>query len=1280
MILTQGNNHNVAAGSGMDIVQVGTSGHSVKGGADVDVLRATSSAGNNITLAGDAGDDIISVAGGANHTLAGGAGNDTYIISNLVAGGRYVIEQTTAATGDRDRLSLTKFNSRDFDTELDGAGNLVMTYINGAQITIKGFEAHPLSKVVFKDTSIKGFMLVPGAVDPDAENVINISPSENVYYATAARDKFVLSEANTYASIVGATSVDSIEYSGHIEPGSRIYVEISSRDGKNLETYWTIDAFGEHEYIGHIIFVDYLVDNRSIIVNGEQYSFLFDDCKYYASEGNNNFVVINDEVTFNAVIDGANNSTYIDLSELDFSINEQGYDNPFEYTRSGNDLLLSFSGEDYQVGARSTLTIKNYYLNRPQIKMGLNEYGPDSELLVLGSGGTVDLTTLIPGDADGVCYIGTSGRDTITATKGYHYVQAGEGNDTINMNFDSAGGGIANAGAAIYAGAGDDIITVENATVDTYVYGGSGSDNISISSSIYVDTCIEAYGGAGDDVITITNTYTWDSDFEVDADGGAGNDRFVVRGGGMYWLDGDIGCNSYDIIWTRNMKTFISNYFGEGDTVTINNVAFKDLSFTLDYNGGLLIAGANSGLAQSFWDEDVDEAIYIEKWDSNNLNSINLVKNGVTKTYTFADIDAIVNTGAVNINSWDNGSYTADNGTVDKYIFGGSDWNISINNFGDEDVLNFTAYGNMPYAWCTSVDEIMYDDYYNLVAYPTDLKITVIDLNSNTNVGAITLNNYFSSNYSECKPLHIRENHYGNISVIDYSVDNCASSSSVRMLGETAVNAVFGEKYSNKSVELSSCDDIVTLNGSGMNVNLNGGNNTVYVNGSGHCINGYSGDDTYYIDWNTAKNVNISDWSYSDNDSVVITGAYANDFYFSYEDESCGILRLTDVVGNYIAFNNWHDQDSYSDSLCSYKGIQFDGGFMSVDAIEAKIEADKNYFIPDDVTVVDATTTRLVFAETGWEKQIVNFDADSMYLDFTKYFGQNYALRNYSRGNDAVIDIIDVADYSNEVVASIIVKDMLNDSESSDCYINVKYCVGSGENHYISDNSLWFYYDWDISYVNVLSDACIMNINHDYTNFYNSYAPSELIINSNSNSIYTGSVDDTIYVYADNSFVNAENGDDVIYCCGSNNQIYGAQGSDRYIFAWDPMGNNSVSDLKESYQLYDFNTIELYGENVFDLSVRYSYGSLLISDEQKTLTIEGWDLSYIDKIMLVDTNGNCDGHYAREYTTDNVNDALNNIYDYAMSFSDSRVGCTETIVEDSYYHDTLTKLNIAGNQ
>lgn len=117
----------------------------------------------------------------------------------------------------------------------------------------------------------------------------------------------------------------------------------------------------------------------------------------------------------------------------------------------------------------------------------------------------------------GVAYIlvhGYGGDDTISviSTDGPGYItgviSAGDGNDTITLNFDGG----------VWAGAGDDTLYLSDAFYGEAL-GEAGDDRIYISGDCY-DAQID--GGAGNDFIDCSG-----NNYRVFARGGAGNDTII---------------------------------------------------------------------------------------------------------------------------------------------------------------------------------------------------------------------------------------------------------------------------------------------------------------------------------------------------------------------------------------------------------------------------------------------------------------------------------------------------------------------------------------------------------------------------------------------------------------------------------------------------------------------------------------------------------------------------------------------------------------------------------
>ena len=163
---------------------------------------------------------------------------------------------------------------------------------------------------------------------------------------------------------------------------------------------------------------------------------------------------------------------------------------------------------------------------------------------------------------NGADYIdGRGGNDRLNGRVGSDYILGGDGNDTILGDQGSD---------TIFGGAGDDIIK-DIAYQYEYgwwgrenneIHGGAGNDRIIVeviqdfvSTSVSIDNRI--YGGDGDDVIRATYASGY-------FDGGAGNDRIVLRG---YTHNSVVDGGSGDDKIFLSGNGSVSAYGGDGDDV-----------------------------------------------------------------------------------------------------------------------------------------------------------------------------------------------------------------------------------------------------------------------------------------------------------------------------------------------------------------------------------------------------------------------------------------------------------------------------------------------------------------------------------------------------------------------------------------------------------------------------------------------------------------------------------------------------------------------------------------
>ena len=197
----------------------------------------------------------------------------------------------------------------------------------------------------------------------------------------------------------------------------------------------------------------------------------------------------NDIFVFN---DGNNKDTIISSGENDTIYFKE--EKTLTFTKdlaNSNDLIISYNNND-------SITLKDYFVS--------NSHSANK---IQNGNNIIDIATELQ---NGLNIVGTANADNITGTTG---------NDTIN------GGSGANGGDTINGEAGDDKINYGNVTDTVYIDGGIGNDTININYGT-------AIGGLGNDSITLTDESTGatiygDLTLEDDAEQTQGGDD-IIRG------------------------------------------------------------------------------------------------------------------------------------------------------------------------------------------------------------------------------------------------------------------------------------------------------------------------------------------------------------------------------------------------------------------------------------------------------------------------------------------------------------------------------------------------------------------------------------------------------------------------------------------------------------------------------------------------------------------------------------------------------------------------------
>ncbi|ADG93151.1 Hemolysin-type calcium-binding region [Arcobacter nitrofigilis DSM 7299] len=307
-------------------------------------------------------------------------------------------------------------------------------------------------------------------------------------------------------------------------------------------------------------------------------------------------------------------------------------------TGAGDDLVFAGSGKDNISLGLGTDTV-TYEKSESGVHANLSDEGTLGDALGDTYDGVENLTgtnfdDYLIGDEGDNTLSGLDGNDILRGGEGADKLQGGEGIDLadysdstsgaeVNLEnnysndgdtFDSIegvqGSNFSDAivgnddGNIILSGAGDD--RVSTGILDDIVHGGSGNDYIKGNEGND-----ELHAGSGDDILI----------------GGSGND-ILYSDEGKNTLIGDEGTDlvvykglssDYEIMFGDNNTLFVKSKDGKTlDTLKdIEEIAFDDAVFTIDYANHVLVKKAEFELASEETDEDSD----VVEGNSNNTQA-----------------------------------------------------------------------------------------------------------------------------------------------------------------------------------------------------------------------------------------------------------------------------------------------------------------------------------------------------------------------------------------------------------------------------------------------------------------------------------------------------------------------------------------------------------------------------------------------------------------------------------------------------------------------------------
>ena len=366
---------------------------------------------------------------------------------------------------------------------------------------------------------------------------------------------------------------------------------------------------------------------------------------------------------------------------------------------AGNDsLIASIGANDTLAGGEGIDTVSySNFVNNVSVNLA-NGFA--------GVAGTAQVDTLI--DIENV--IGGAGDDSLTGDAKANYLNASNGNDTLNASLggnDTLDGGTGNNTASYAA------LTDVNNAINIALNNGAGS--VSINNSQQVDSLINIQnilGGAGNDTIS--------GDNQVNRlNGGSGDDLLGASLGGNDTLDGGAGTDtasyaSFDSTQAINISLNATND-GTG-VVTITGTQQTDTLIGIenitggagndlmggDANQNQLVGGAgNDNLMASVGasdtldgGDDVDSVSYAAFTNSVNiaLNNGNGSATSNGQTDTLLNIENVIAGSGNDVLSGDSNANSLNGGAGNDTLIGSVGANDTLNGGIDTDTVDYSAF------------------------------------------------------------------------------------------------------------------------------------------------------------------------------------------------------------------------------------------------------------------------------------------------------------------------------------------------------------------------------------------------------------------------------------------------------------------------------------------------------------------------------------------------------------------------------------------------------------
>jgi Ca2+-binding RTX toxin-like protein len=549
-----GSNNQVTGSAGPNLIQVGSGGDSIAGGAGndtIDVGSAISDAGNN-TIAGGGGQDIIQDFDNGNNQIYAGS---------VVSLGTALAQGGTASNSAGDFISVGNGNNtivggEGNDTINVGSGDNTLILGPGSDIFVGGIQTGEYDEI----TPSEEYVVRGSGPFDDVE--VGLSGQRSTsdagisgYVGNTIADNQIGAGSDTIYGGTGNSFVLLPNGNNYVDAGGgndTIYASIGDNTIFGGAGDDTIYGGGGNDY----------VDAES---GNDLIGFYAGNSTVYGGTGND---------TIFGAIDGSDWATV----EGGTSDLEAGSGNDELFGSGGSDTLVGGSGDDtLSAGSGTELLEAGSGTNLLQGGAGNDTLigGSGTDTLLAGDGAT----SIQGGDGDAAIQ-GGSGTDTISAGDGNDSINAGSGNTTI-----TGGDGT----DTIYGGSGTDVLSAGDGGTDsapTYVTAGSGDTTITGSAGIDA-----IFGGAGTDVLYAGNG--GDSTTRTQVTAGSG-DTTIYGGDGV---DNILGGSGTDVIYTGDGGTSGDPTVvtvGDGDTTVYGGAGINQC--TTGSGDDLLVAGSGTNV------------------------------------------------------------------------------------------------------------------------------------------------------------------------------------------------------------------------------------------------------------------------------------------------------------------------------------------------------------------------------------------------------------------------------------------------------------------------------------------------------------------------------------------------------------------------------------------------------------------------------------------------------------------------------------------------------------